>query len=463
MNGASGGWKLKQPRTARTHAQSYHLATMWPPIDAELLRLVVGPLAGVVILWLVLRAAGYRAIAWAAPIGLAFHWYSWLGYGRDAVFLMALGVFVCIVVGAWMGHTSRVAHDRAMQSRASVSLGTALIPRPQLGERNARASGLNVRHVPRALSEPPNGGDQIALERRPTGPEAERAEAIEPPAQWKRAVETTAPARVDAPVFDIHTRQRQDDRSTEVPASKSDDSLDGLDPLIGGVARGTDAASGANDSPGREKSELELAIDRYATDLQRDRIVRDLAEGRGSVELLRSASLRAPKAQGPGAARPSDLPGGGATARAHAIDRPSSDPAGDAEAARGLARTTRRGRWGSVLTDGLVLEFEGMAPTSATVLAVLCEVVDEDGLFDDPGSSSIGGWSRGLPLAVVLVPTSLEDVARTGSADGGSSGDRTVFTARGVFVPLIHLVGERGGVGRGLDIVRGSPARLGPT
>ena len=471
MNGASGGAKLKGSGPAGHGIRPYHLATMWQTIDPELLRLVVGPGAVVAVMWFALRCAGYRAIAWAAPLGLALHWYSWLGYGRDAVFLIALGVFGCAVVGAWIGHTSRVAHERARRSRANVALGTAWVPRPATSERKAQVTGRKIRQVPRALGDRTGDVDRIALERRPTEGGRGLTEAIEPPVAWTRGVATTAAARVDAPVFDIQTRRRQTDREPGHPIPQRADKGAVMERAT--LADDTEPETSASRTG--TVTELELAIERHASALQRDSIVRDLAEGRESVDLLRTVGLRAPilGTQIGGALRATTTPDStgrhpdsenryGSNSGSDPGPGAQSNTESDATAARGLARTTRRGRWGSILTDGFILEFEGRAATDATVLAVLCEILDEDSLFSESGSRSTGGWSRGLPLAVVLVPTALEGVDMSDVVESGVDGDRAVWSSSGVFVPLIHLIGESEGVGRGLDIVGGGRERLGP-
>lgn len=401
---------------------------MWPPLESELARLAIGPLSIVVLLWCALRLAGYRTIAWAAPVGLAFHWYNWLGYGRAPAFFIALGAYLCALVGASIGHSSRGTCGRTNRARGAP--GTP--------------ATAGARSAPRRLGDPAAVGDEIALDRRPTGDESELGEAVEPPPAWKHPIEHRSPARVDAPVIDIHTRRPQGSHASGTPYEAP-----------GGAKVASQRGGSSDPAPNRAglESALELAIDRHASNRQRATVVRDLAEGRESVDLLRATGAFGAARRNPSRAL-SLRPAAGSR-------RQNPTPDAEVPAARGLARTLRRGSWGSVLTEGLVLEFDGLAAASCTVLAVLCEVLDEDAIFDDAGEGSADVWTRGLPLAVVLVPTSLAGVEVSAPVEPGAGGDEARWSSRSVFVPLVHLVGESDGLGRGLDIVRSSFRRHG--
>lgn len=97
----------------------------------------------------------------------------------------------------------------------------------------------------------------------------------------------------------------------------------------------------------------------------------------------------------------------------------------------GKAKTTAAHAWGDQRCDGLLVQFDGVAPRDSTVLVVLCDVADAADLLDESARDTVRG-------AAIVIPSDLAGVKRLG--DLGETDAR--WLARAVFVPLDLLIGD---------------------
>ena len=97
----------------------------------------------------------------------------------------------------------------------------------------------------------------------------------------------------------------------------------------------------------------------------------------------------------------------------------------------GKAKTTAAHAWGDQRCDGLLVQFDGVAPRDSTVLVVLCDVADAADLLDESAQDAVRG-------AAIVIPSNLAGVKHL--ADLGESDAR--WLARAVFVPLHLLIGD---------------------
>ena len=369
-----------------------------------------------------LWAWGFRGVAWILPCALGLHWLVRRGHGSELPVVVASALLGLASLYYFMRRNitpiATDGDDAAGDSRHEQgTLGEPLansVLIPQRRELNSAAldgspPGEWSRMIDAKLDTPvyPFANAATAHHHPPTqeNPTREHPTQEHPtqgqPNQGQPRVAATnglLAERVTTPGG--HALLRDLPRSTTPHTSPDSSALAGAPtaPIGGNGTSSSTAPEGSHRAgPLRYESLLD-AIDAAASGVQSSTIVTDLRSRDEHLHLLQDSDCSA--------------------------------------AARGRARPAARRPWGAKHVDGLVLEFSGVAPGDATVLAVLAEIPE-------------GAAPVVLSNTLVLIPINLPAVKRLDSR----LAPKARWVAREVFVPLSHVVGESAGIGRGDEIL----------
>lgn len=363
------------------------------------------PLLAIPFLWWGLRKLGYRSQAWIVPIGLGFHWLVWRGHGRDPELLVAFAIYLAAVVGslaAWSGGR----HARARRD---------WIPRPSAGPMESTMD--TARTMPR------NG-------------------SVEPPDSWKRMVSRPQDTRATAPVIPILSGRRHA-QSAGVDARQPDH---GGEP--GGTAflpQGLNVESARDSAPDAFFGGAELLerITGHMSPAQRATLLVELAQPNVRFELLFAPAIH----PGDGLRSESTPARGVARARGSASQQPMNR-AGDPPATVveeenfDTPSATPVAGWSA----DFMVEFSGIAGAHCSHLAILCEIVDDAGIWREEAD---GNLFVTPPVSLFVIRTRNQTVQRMDAANR----DIARWMAQGTEVAIGALIGERDGLGRGAQIV----------